>query len=611
VQCGAVAASVAVVWLARLALEPVMAGRPAYLLFLIPSIVMARFFSTWAALLAFVRGYGVCSYAFAISDPAFALSEGSLRAATILYVVVGVAIIGLMASARRQAERLLQKTAALEEEVASRRAIEADLRLGQEEFRALAGHYPVGVFRADVTGAIVFMNDYWCDMTGLSREEALRDGWVRAIHPDDAAAVVAGWQAAVKAGRSYIAEARLVGDGGATRDVICIGEPVRRGDGVLSHYLGLVFDTTELRQAQENLRHRESQLTSLADHMPAVVFMKDRDGRYTQVNRQWTELFGVGKPLVGRTDYEYFPREVADKLVDADARVWASAAPVTIEESAPLADGIHTFVSIKFPVTDNEGRMIAVGGVSTDVTELKAARESLELKQSLLRRLLEVQEHEKSLLCHEFHDGLIQYAVASKMILESCLQSGPRPLPAGVAKSVAEAARMLRVGIEDGRRVIRGIRTAVLDDIGLTAACEDLVEHMMAPAITVDLDLDSHLDDLPASLQTTAYRVIQEAFSNVRRHSGSQRVVLCGRVVDEELRLTIQDFGCGFDPTAARLRGFGMAGMQERVAIAGGTLVVESVPGAGTTISARLPVRTEEPGEAAAPASPQLVEDVS
>ena len=152
---------------------------------------------------------------------------------------------------------------------------------------------------------------------------------------------------------------------------------------------------------------------------------------------------------------------------------------------------------------------------------------------------------------------------------------------------------MLRVGIEDGRRVIRGIRTAVLDDIGLTAACEDLVEHMMAPAITVDLDLDSHLDDLPASLQTTAYRVIQEAFSNVRRHSGSQRVVLCGRVVDEELRLTIQDFGCGFDP-ATSSEGFGLLGIRERARLAGGECMVDSAPGQGTRVRIWLPLPAEQ-----------------
>jgi PAS domain S-box-containing protein len=439
------------------------------------------------------------------------------------------------------------------------------------------------------------MNEFWCGLTGLTREQALNAGWTRAIHPDDADAVAADWQAAVKAGSSYIGECRIVDGEGAIRHVICIGEPVRRDGGSLSHYFGLVFDVTELRQAEEKLRQRESQLTSLADHLPAVVFMKDRDGRYTQVNRHWSELFGDGSLLVGKTDYEYFPKDVADKLVESDARVWASSGPVTVEESTPLADGVHTYISVKFPITDDQGRMVAVGGVSTDITELKVARESLERKQNLLRRLIEVQEHEKSLLCHEFHDGLIQYAVASQMILEGCLERNPRAVPAGIARSVAEAARMLSVGIEDGRRVIRGIRTAVLDDIGLEAAIEDLVEHVMSPAIEVDVDIDPRLDDLPPALQTTAYRIVQEAFSNARRHSGSPRVLLTVRRRAGELTLTIQDFGCGFDPAASRLQGLGLVGMQERAAIAGGELTVASRPGVGTTITARLPDRVVEP----------------
>jgi two-component system NarL family sensor kinase len=87
-------------------------------------------------------------------------------------------------------------------------------------------------------------------------------------------------------------------------------------------------------------------------------------------------------------------------------------------------------------------------------------------RESLLRRLIDVQESEKQALCHEFHDGLIQYAIGAKMSLEAFL----RDHPGVAAAAIEDAINCLAAGIADGRRTIRGIRPAVLDDLGLKAA---------------------------------------------------------------------------------------------------------------------------------------------
>src|SRR6185295_10088315 len=178
------------------------------------------------------------------------------------------------------------------------------------------------------------------------------------------------------------------------------------------------------------------------------------------------------KSLIGNTDKDCFPEPIARKFLESDAKVWQKQIPLDFEEVAPHDDGLHTYRSVKFPVRDETGKMIALGGISTDISDLKEAHESLQKERELLRNLIEVQEKEKQFLCHEFHDGLIQYAVGSLMSLEGYRNTHTLTEASAIIDAVIDS---LRKGVDDGRRVIRGIRPAVLDDSGLEAALEDLI----------------------------------------------------------------------------------------------------------------------------------------
>jgi signal transduction histidine kinase len=150
----------------------------------------------------------------------------------------------------------------------------------------------------------------------------------------------------------------------------------------------------------------------------------------------------------------------------------------------------------------------------------------------------------------------------------------------------------LRKGIEDGRRVIRGVRPAVLDDLGLKAAVEDLIDQFSNSPISVTCDCDPQIGRLPDSIQITAYRVIQEALSNAKKHSATDRMHIELKMLAGELCLEIRDFGRGFDVRSARKRGFGLRGMTERVRLLGGECAIESEQGGGTRVLVRLPIQT-------------------
>ena len=175
------------------------------------------------------------------------------------------------------------------------------------------------------------------------------------------------------------------------------------------------------------------------------------------------------------------------------------------------------------------------------------------------------------------------------MLLESSQRNHPH------SESSAEidaAINNLRKGVEDGRRAIRGIRPAVLDDSGLDAAIDDLIDQFSHTGIMVTSKCDSDIGQLPKSIQMTIYRVVQEALNNASKHSGTDVVRIELRKVNGNLHLEIRDFGSGFDVESARKRGFGLRGMVERVRLLGGECTIESEHDAGTRVSVRLPMRS-------------------
>jgi len=473
-----------------------------------------------------------------------------------------------------------------------------------EAFLACAAHAPIGILQADANGMCTYANEAWCQLTGLSLDHTVGSSWSRAIHPDDVADVMRKWEQSAREARPYLNEVRIVRPDGGMRTVLATAQPMHDGHGRLSGFIGTVMDITEVLDARKQVRDQQSLLQSLVDHSSAVIYLKDLQSRYLLVNKRHMDLWPNMKDFrAGTTPYDWFPAETARAFVESDAQVARTGRESTFTETLVHDSEPRTYVSVKFPVTDEKGTVVAVGGVSTDVTELERTRLHLAQKEQVLRRLIDVQEQEKQLLCHEFHDGIIQYAVGAIMLLES-LAEDDRTLSREARDTVTSAVACLRRGVEDGRRVIRGIRPAALDDLGLKAAIEDLLMHMREAGFTVMAQLDPDVDTIPSDLQTTAYRVVQESLSNVRRHSGSSSVEVALRRTADAVELHVADQGCGFDPQAAGRKGFGLVGMTERVRLVGGECRIESRPGAGARIDVRLPLVGRDGADASASAIP-------
>ncbi len=489
---------------------------------------------------------------------------------------------------------VVSQIAALQD-ITEQKHAETVLRQTEERFRLLAMHAPVGITQSDPTG-VVFVNPKACEIAGSEPAEIVGAGWLNFLHPEDLGYVIEQFQADMAAQAPHSsADYRIVRKDGTTRWVKSIASPIHDDQGAMIGQIGITEDITDRKTAEDALRTKESQLRGILDNTTAVIYLKDLEGRYILVNRRHKMLFQQkGEAVTGRMTSEIHPFTVARRLIDADRKVIQEQAPLVFEEVAHHEDGPHTYRSIKFPVLDDAGEMIAIGGISTDISDLKEAHEALKNKEELLRNLIEVQENEKQRLCHEFHDGLIQYAVSVKMLLESSRRSQPSLMDSAILE---EAISDLRSGIDDGRRTLRGIRPAVLDDSDLNAAIQDLINHSPAPGIMVTFDCDPQIGRLPESIQTTVYRVVQEALTNARKHSGTDVVRINLQKSNGTLSLEVRDFGCGFDPRTARSRGFGLLGMTERVRLLGGECVIRSETDEGTWIRVCLPLPVTHNGD--------------
>ena len=156
---------------------------------------------------------------------------------------------------------------------------------------------------------------------------------------------------------------------------------------------------------------------------------------------------------------------------------------------------------------------------------------------------------------------------------------------------------MVEDAIGHVRRLALALRPPMIDDLGLLPALRWAVEQSIARAgLAVQWQSDLADQRLAPEIETACFRIAQEAFTNIMRHAQAQSVTIEVRHIGEKLSLTVQDDGCGFDVAAMRARAtagisIGVLGMQERAALAGGQLQIESVPGQGTTIRANFPWR--------------------
>lgn len=233
--------------------------------------------------------------------------------------------------------------------------------------------------------------------------------------------------------------------------------------------------------------------------------------------------------------------------------------------------------------------------LSRALAELKDKEQNL---RELSTRAVSMQEAERRAIARELHDSAGQSLTAIRIHLQ--LMEG---LSAQARESEASAGRLTEIAtrttamvddtLEEIRRAVNTLGPAVLDDVGLAEAveraCLDSAESL---GIEVDCEVELPETPLAPAIETSCYRVVQEALTNISRHAQPEHVRVRVRVAEGVATVTVEDDGQGFDPAAAIRAGRsrGLVGMRERAELLGGELRIDSAPGQGTTVTAVIPL---------------------
>jgi signal transduction histidine kinase len=207
------------------------------------------------------------------------------------------------------------------------------------------------------------------------------------------------------------------------------------------------------------------------------------------------------------------------------------------------------------------------------------------LRRELLRHIVQAQEDERARIARELHDETAQTLAAFSLDLATMQAMTPdKPECRQVSARLLALSKEMSQGLY---RLVHDLRPAQLDDLGLIAALQYLVEQdAKANGLDVQFSVDGTIRRLDAITETVLFRVTQEALTNVIRHSGTKQAVVSLAYKTQEVVLTIKDSGIGFDPKQNFIppHGWGLAGIMERVEAVGGHLNIDSSPGKGTVI---------------------------
>jgi two-component system sensor histidine kinase UhpB len=356
----------------------------------------------------------------------------------------------------------------------------------------------------------------------------------------------------------------------------------------------------ERKRAEVELRRSELFLESIVENIPDMIFVKDAgELKFVRFNKAGEELLGCQRrELIGKSDYDLFPKDEADFFTGADRNVLSIGNVLDIQEEPILTKtkGLRYLHTKKIPIFDDSGQVLYLLGISEDITERKQAENQLQRSFDLLRTLSQrldvVREEERTRIARELHDELGVRMTCMKMDLSRlmgmmCESLFPR-------EKMEEKIRAMNAEVDttiaEVQRLAAELRPGVLDDLGLVAAiewqCQDF-ERRSGIRCFCEASFDEI--KISPSRATAAFRICQEALVNVARHAKATFVRVLVKENENDVLIEIQDNGQGIPADKINDAGsLGLLGMKERSMAIGGSLEISGWLGKGTTVTLRL-----------------------
>jgi len=480
-------------------------------------------------------------------------------------------------------------------DVTERRRNEAALRESEERLRlALAGAQE-GVWDWNLQNGTVFYSPRWKQMLGYADDEIEPHvgAWERLLHPEDRKHAEELSASLARGAQTYEGEFRLRHKEGHYVHVLSRGFPVREhAGGPVTRIVGMHLDITDRKRTEAALGESEERLRLAFEGAQEGVYDWNLETGAVVYSAHWMQMLG------------YEPDEIEphvrawERLLHPDDRPRAEQLNESLAHGARTYEGefrlrhkaghfVHV-LSRGFPVRrEADGAVIRIVGTHFDLTERKRA-EAERTRTELLAQLIFAQEDERRRIAREMHDQFgeqlttLSHRIAA--IKEACQ---PHPELADKVEALERVAEQIDRDVDS---LVWKLRPTALDDLGLQAALANYVREWSARVnIAAELHASGLTGRLSSEIETTLYRIAQEAMTNVARHARATRVDVLLQRQQDHVILVVEDDGVGFEPgeRPRATHGFGLKGMRERASLVGATIEIESAPGRGTTILVR------------------------
>lgn len=360
--------------------------------------------------------------------------------------------------------------------------------------------------------------------------------------------------------------------------------------GVVPVRLTLYFTLVNARK--EAVDDPAVEYRAVFDAAPDGIVLVESDGSIRDVNLCALRMFGYERgELIGRLVEMLVPRAQQKKHVDHRHHYmdFPRTRPmgVGLELKGLRKDGTEFPVEISLsPMPEDEGGYVI--SIVRDLTDRRAL-------QAFGAGAMRAAEEERQRIARELHDDTAQRLAGLMLMLKVASRIAD---PKEREERIEQVREEIGAAADAVRRIARGLRPPILDEVGLAAALESLVRSLRhAHGLDIDLAMQRPVGRLGADSELAMYRIVQEALSNAIRHSGASRVAVSLEAEDSVLRAEVRDNGRGFAtdrPFSDEGQGLGLVGMRERARHAGAALEIDSAPGSGTRVRVTLPYRGTE-----------------
>jgi two-component system CheB/CheR fusion protein len=429
-------------------------------------------------------------------------------------------------------------------DISALKSAQEKLAASEERYRTLIRSITAILWTADAQGNFVTPQQEWEAYTGHGWDVHRGRGWLEAIHPEDRDDVRAAWETALASRQPFTAEGRLWNEARhAYCHFVARAAPLESATREVREWVGHIVDVQDSKGAELELRKKEEQIRAILDRSPVFIYLKDLDGKYLLAGSKCAAVMGQScEEVIGKTDYNVFPRPIADQLRAAERRVIETGETVDEEIVLDAGGEPRTFLNTRFPLRDERDQIYAVAGIFSDITERKRAAE--EAQQAVERR-----DRFLAMLSHELRTPLGAILNASSLLGRLGDGAGTRE-----RQIILRQARHMAKLIEDLLDVGRINREVVVLDKRVLDLRSLLLEVVETEALDVEklgLKLDVEVPDDPVTVRGDGVRLRQifvNLISNCITYTPAGQITVRLQAEAGVARIEVKDTGVGMSP---------------------------------------------------------------